>query len=233
MDDNRILQSLGAVAERLAQINKRIDHLQALDAQQASARADAARDERVRRDALVMAEAAREDAARHKAEQNEIDRQERYRQRRILDHESGKFSACAQIFNTALSGFGRSVEPAPEGMSYTRYLRYCTDKAQRYLPASHSHANFNFLDPDSVPKNVLVQFSDTVLNGVKQALRDPSTVAKGKMRRIENKDPYTGVTSSIEYIGETPFTNDPQYGHQPGRRIVAFNGVDGRPWMFP
>jgi hypothetical protein len=144
LNNDKILQSLGLVAERLRDVNKRIDSLQEAEASTRSARLEAQRRERLRNDAIVMAEAAREDAARAKAAADEEERQERYRQRRIKDHENGKFTATQNIFNDALSGFGRTIEPAPEGMSYTRYLRRCADAAQRYLPGGHPYASYNF-----------------------------------------------------------------------------------------
>jgi hypothetical protein len=225
--DDRTNALLVNVAERLVDINARLDRLQVADAANARKRHDA----QVRSDALVMAEATRADAARRAAEQDEADRQERYRQRRNLDHENGKFTATATLFNQALDGFGRTV-PAPQtDMSYTRYLRRCVDAAQPYLRADHDCAKLDFLDPDRVPRDVLTKLADRVLAGVKAAVWDGSTVAKGQMREVVVKDPMTNQIQNISYVGRSDEVFVKKMG-RPCRRVVNFNRNDGTPYAW-
>jgi hypothetical protein len=161
----------------------RIDSLQEQDASRTSARLEAQRRERLRNDAFVMAEAQREERARHAAAQAEADRQEAFRQRRLKDHENHRFEETQQIFDRALQPWGRTAPAARADENYGGYLRRMTNIAQSYLPAGHELARLEFVrGDDRVPRDVLIPLSDQVLSGIKQALRDPTTVAAGKMR---------------------------------------------------
>jgi hypothetical protein len=149
----------------------------------------------------------------------------------MLDHENGKYTATATLFNQALAGFARTV-PAPQtDMSYTRYLRRCVDAAQPYLRADHDCAKLNFLDPDVVPRDVLTRLADRVLAGVKSALFDGSTVQSGAMREVVVKDPLTGQTKSIDFVGRDDAHFVRKMG-RPCRRVVNFNRNDGSPYAW-
>jgi hypothetical protein len=199
------LTALAHVADKLAQINARIDVLQ--------------RNDSIAEQAVRAHSAIRDDEAIRARKRAEAEQEERYRQRRIKDHENGKFTATQQIFNDALSGFGRSVEPAPEGMSYTKYLRKCTADAAQYLPADSDYKKFDYTDPDSVSREILTKFADKVLNGVRRAVWDGDTVAKGQERKVVVKDPLTNQTQYVSYVGKDCFVKNMG---RPGRRVVNF-----------
>jgi hypothetical protein len=73
--------------------------------------------------------------------------------------------------------------------------------------------------------------ADQVLSGIKSALRDPSTVRKGAMRKIENRDELARITST-EYVGQTSFVRDAAMGHREPRRVKNFLGADNRPLLY-
>jgi hypothetical protein len=213
----KLRNMLGGVITALQDANVRLDALNTTSAIDLRRRHEAA----VRSDALIMAETIRADNARRAAEEAAEEQERSYAERRQFDHTSGKFVETQKIFCDALSGFGRTVEPAPDGMSWTKYLRRCADTAQKYLPANSDFAKFDFLNPDEVPKSVLVKFSDAMLGEVRRAVRDPSTVARGKLREIINRDARTDAVVSREWIG----ADADWFGREfvrPGRRVLTF-----------
>jgi hypothetical protein len=214
MNDAQLQATLARTLDVLKGINVRMDSLERNRDAVAVARESA----RLSR-ADALAERKREEARIAEEE-----RQERFRQRRIKDREDGKFAKCAQIFNDALQPFGRTVPPARDDQSYYPYLRQCTDIAARYMNPSNKYSRYDYTSPDHVPLDILVNFSDHVLKGVRDAVRDPDTVAKGTMREIVNRDPATNAVTSREFVSKECFV---KAMGRPGRRVVSWYGGTG------
>jgi hypothetical protein len=214
---------LAQVADKLAGVNRRIDAFE-LTKDTNKRAIEAAR--------LVRADAARE--RRREAERaDEAERQERYRQRRVKDHEDGKFTKTQQIFNDALSGWGRTAPAPGSDESYYPYLRRCISAAQSFLPADHTYGahKYDFEDRSQTPTEVLSLLGDKVLAGAKAALYDPTTVKKGGMREIVLRNDDTGAVTERRFVGQDCFV---KAMGRPGRRVTSFlGGYDSSGMPFP
>jgi hypothetical protein len=200
---------------QLEQLNARLVPLEAAEAE----RLERQRVAQIRSDAIIQAEASaaarKEIAEREAAEQRENDR----RQRRAEDVESGRFARTHDVFAKVLEPFGRTAPVARADESYYPYVRRMTDIAQRFLPGNHPLAHAEFVTGDTrVPTDSLLVLSDQVIAGVKKALRDPSTCAKGTMREVRVVDSETGRVMK-EYVGQDCFVS--QFS-RPARRVKWF-----------
>jgi hypothetical protein len=124
--------------------------------------------------------------------------------------------------DAALEPWGQRAPPPVAGEGVRAYQRRLLALAQKRLPDGHRMRQFDFTDPESVPKDVLANFEGEVYRDAAGAARRNDSTPSGTLREVIKIDPRNGHKVH-EFYGEC-FVREMG---RPGRRVLGFWSPQG------